>query len=134
MNWLLILILSLITISIVILLIGIFKNDENITFFGGIAIFLIGLIGLLFVGVTVNMEKRISKVDGVFSKNTKAIIIDDNNKLYYFDKKIDFDNITDTTTFYLKLGYNMYYTPTDYQKVYYKIEDDIFDGIIINKD
>jgi hypothetical protein len=84
------------------------------------------------MGTTWTEYSETIKVDGVKSENDISIIIEDfqKNYLYYFDKKVDFDNITDTTTFYLQQGYTMYGKLSSDKFVYYKVDGKFFLGKI----
>lgn len=77
---------------------------------GVIGLFLVGVFGWLMLGTETTKYIETEKVEYTMAKSEKSIIFDDikRDNIYYFDKKVDFDNITDTTTIYLSIGKNMY--------------------------
>ena len=115
MTQLTILILATIALSAMLIIsffLG-YKYDtlqEAFHWIGGVGLFLIIMFGWLAVGLGRTIYTKTLKVDGEISISRKSITVDDyqRNFVYYFDKKIDFDNISDTTTIYLKQNFNMY--------------------------
>ena len=99
---------------------------------GGVGI-LIGtlLFGWMLMGLIYTVETKNETVDIKFIKTEQSIIIDDydNEKVYYFNKKIDFNNISDTTTIYYSTSYNIYKMEVC-EYVYYKFDDKIYQGLI----
>jgi len=71
-------------------------------------------------------------IDGQISISEKSITVDDYQRsyVYYFDKKIDFDNITDSTTFYIWNNYNMY-NGINGTFVYYEVDSIKYWGKIL---
>ena len=106
------------TIALVFMLIFSFILDshkygvtrETLQWISIIGLIVITMFGWGAVGCAYSLGEKIIKIDGELSISKKSITVDDyqKNKIYYFDNKIDFDYITDTTTFYIKQGYNMY--------------------------
>jgi len=122
MNWLLGVNLAIAFIGAVILILGLINDDDDWISGGLISLVVIGLIGFFVIGCLVTFEKRSTKLDVEITRSEKSIILEDygnSGKMYIFDKKVDFDIITDTTTVYFEQGYNMYNAKTDHRKVYY---------------
>jgi len=122
MNWLLALNLLLVVVGVFSLIHGIIKGDENWVMGSIISLIVIGLIGFFAIGGLVTLETNITVVDVEISKSNKSVILEDygnSGNMYVFDKKYDFDNISDTTTFFIIQGYNMYNIETDFIFIYY---------------
>jgi len=110
-------------ISIYILNIGLIKNKENVTTTGVIMLFMIVFLGWLAIGVLLNIYDTEYKTNVIYQKNENEFIIKDSlDNNYIFNKKIDFDFITDTTTFYIIVSKNMYGGMKDYN-IFYKVGD-----------
>ena len=122
MNWLLGINILLALIGLIVLLRGIILDEEDWIGGGIITLIVVGLLGFGLIGGVVTLKKRSTILDAEVTRSEKSIILEDygnSGKIYVFDKKIDFDIITDTTTFYYENGYNMYNLKTDHQTVYY---------------
>lgn len=122
MNWLLILNIVIAVIGVAALLVGMVMEDDDWIAAGAVILVIVGLVGFLLIGLTVNIDNRITILDAEMIRSDKSIILEDygnSGKLYVFDKMADFNIITDTTTFFLEFGYNMYNYKTDHKKVYY---------------
>ena len=122
MNWLLALNLSLTVVGVFSLIYGFINNDENWVYGSIISLIVIVIIGFLAIGGLAILEKRVTVVDVEISKSNKSVILEDygnSGNMYVFDKKYDFDNISDTTTFFIIQGYNMYNIETDFIFIYY---------------
>lgn len=95
-----------------------------------ILIVVVGLIGWLILGITVETGTRISDVDNSYIEIVRTpqsmIVIDfDHNDYYNFDTKVDFDYISDSTTFYYDECLNMYNGVTERNLIYYTYFDTI---------
>jgi len=130
-------ILIYITAFFVVLLISSFLLDdykysglrETLQWISGIALVLVILFGWGGYGIASVQYTEILEIDGEISIGEKSITVDDyqRNSVYYFDKKIDFDNITDTTTFYMKHCYNMY-NAISAKGVFYRVDKNEYWG------
>jgi hypothetical protein len=102
------------------------KNADNFVFSVGIGMVVL-FVGWILVGYSISIEMSETKIKGVeVTKSRNFIIVTDNKKYYLFNKKVDFDNITDTTTFYINQGVNMYGIDCNYKEVfYYSYQDTI---------
>jgi len=127
-NWLLALNCSLAVVGVLIFIYGLIIGDDD--WWGGALIGLILLFNLGFgmVGGLVNLEYKTTELDVEMTRTHKSIILEDygnSGKIYIFDKKVDFNYITDTTTFYFEQGYNMYNLESDGKSVFYLDEKNI---------
>jgi len=122
MNWLLLTIIIIGVIALGILIYGIIEDEDDYIAGGIISLIIIGLFGFGVVGGLITLETRDTILDVEMTRSNKSIILEDYGNagnIYIFDKKYDFDNISDTTTFYFKQGYNMYNVETETTHVYY---------------
>ncbi len=135
----LLIILTILTgLSVIVLFIGFIEPDwlddsEDWLGAGIVSLILIVSIGWLFVGYIMSVREEISTIDVIISKSDKSIILESygSDDIFVFDKKVDFNNITDTTTFYTLKGVNIYNCNTDRLKVFYYDESDIIcEGVI----
>jgi len=132
MNWLLIVNIIIISISISILLYGSYISNEDLKFSGYIATFFSILVGFGVIGLTIPISHKTKIVNVQLTKTNKSIILEDynNDNVYFFNKKIDFNNIKDTTTFYLNVPYNMYNVEEGKKYIYYIINGRKYKGEI----
>lgn len=111
------------TISIYILNLGLIKNKQNVTYTGIIMLCIVVIFGWIFIGIIANIFKTEFKTNTIYQKNENEFIIKDSlNNNYIFDKKIDFDYITDTTIFYILARKNIYGGMKEYD-IFYKVGD-----------
>ena len=108
-------------ISILILNLGIIKSKYNVKNAGIIMFILVLIIGWMILGIFLQINDTDYKTNIIYEKNHKEFIIQDSlDNKYIFNKKIDFDYITDTTTFYITVSKNMYGFYPGYS-IFYKI-------------
>lgn len=70
-------------------------------------------------------DNKITKEIATYQKFENEIKVNIKEKSFIFEKKVDFDNISDTTTFYRKLYKNVYYFTTD-DKAFYLFKNKKF--------
>lgn len=123
-----ILIFSIFTfISLIIVLYGHYMKSEDHTVAGYIALVAVGLVCWLLVGSVATVTKTPKEVN--IRSITKGdfeiyVSVKEKNKLLVFDKVIDFESITDTTTFYEVQERNIYNITVDpYRWDYYHLVD-----------
>lgn len=110
-------------ISLFFISIGEIKNKDMVISSGWIMLVLIVFFGWGALGIFVPINNNNKSIENNSIIKEQYIIIvkvieenEENDTLeFIFDKKIDFDNITDTTTFYLEKEKNMY----GFKKKYY---------------
>jgi len=109
-------------LSLYLIISGIIYKKEEVKSTGIIFILIVIIFGWVFLGYVVNMYESTWEINTSYIiDNTKIIVVDsNNNNKYEFNKKIDFDYITDTTTFYIVKNYNIYGLNREYY-IYYKI-------------
>jgi hypothetical protein len=108
-------------VSIFILISGLVTSETDIIGFGVGSVLFVTLIGWGLLGSIIVLEHKSEKLETFYTKSEKSIILEEygNSKFYYFDKKLDFDYLTDTTAIYLDRGYNMYGIVSGVSMVYY---------------
>jgi len=107
------------TSSLLIALYGHYRGSEDHTLVGYIALVAIGLVCWGLIGSVSTVTKTDLEADVLSITKGKYEIyvsIKNSDDLLIFDKLIDFDNITDTTTFYVVEERNMYNITTEENK------------------
>jgi len=106
-----------------------YYNDtiEILRILGYVLLVFIILIGWIAIGTSVTNNTKTTKIpfdNYQILKGEQSIILDDfySDMVYYFNKKVDFDNITDSTTFYCVQGFSLYGNKTD-TEMYYEVDD-----------
>ncbi len=108
-------------ISIYILNLGLIKGKDNVELIGTITLIITIIFGWLFLGILLNIHKTEYKTSIICEQHKNEFVVKDSlGNIYSFDKKIDFDYITDTTTFYIIISDNIYGFNTDYD-IYYNV-------------
>lgn len=88
----------------------------------------VGLCGWGLIGVSTTFHKKDVQCSNLeIIKTSRRIIVFnlDENKYYYFDNKIDYENISDTTKFFSKQGTNIYGITITQNFFYYIYNDTI---------
>jgi len=117
-------------ISIYILNFGIIKDKTNVITTGSIMLIMIIVIGWGFVGIGLNFHGTEYETKNIYEKTKNEIIIKDSlDNKYIFNKKIDFDFITDTTTFHIIMAKNIYGGNIDYN-IYYNVNKRKIKGLL----
>jgi len=101
----------LVGLSIGIVIWSVFAYRGNYDSFGAsiVTAICIFIFGWILIGFTNDVNSKISKIENAEIVKTEyfiLVICDDNS--FKFNIKKDFDNISDTTTFYYLEGVNMY--------------------------
>jgi hypothetical protein len=126
MIWLWIILITA-TILNIIWIISAGQDDIDEIFIPVIVLLLgVGLIGWVLVGNAITFNKQNVKLENLeIIKGSSFIIITDlNDNHYIFKKKIDFDNITDTTSFFTRQGKNIYGGTNTKEDIFYYIYND----------
>lgn len=102
-------ILSLLSIGIIVWMVISYLKDYDSFGISILCAFLLFLLGWLMIGGLNDIDEKIVKIDNVEIVETKyyLLIIDDEN-IFKFDTKKDFEYISDTTTFNYIKSVNMY--------------------------
>jgi ABC-type transport system involved in multi-copper enzyme maturation permease subunit len=118
---------SIITlVSLVIINLGIISDKKNVKDIGIVMFVVVLLFGWIFLGIIIPINDVDVKISPIMAQSEKEYIITDSiDNEYVFDKQIDFNNISDTTTFYLNKSTNMYHFNANCT-LYYKLGDMIF--------
>jgi len=105
---------------------------EVLQWISSVGLFFTVMVGWIGVGIGHTEYTTSFTIDGQISISEKSITVDDYQRsyVYYFDKKMDFDNITDSTTFYIWNNYNMY-NGTNGTFVYYEVDSIKYWGKIL---
>lgn len=128
MIWLWIILIAATVLNIIWIINAAVNDVEEI--FIPILVFLlgVGLIGWLILGHAITFNKRDVKIDKenfeIIKGNRFIIISDLDDKYFIFDKKVDFDQITDTTTFYSRVGETIYGGTNVKQDIFYFVYND----------
>lgn len=125
-------ILILVTILNIIWVVFEAKEDEPgvslIVLFLGVV-----LIGWVIIGSLVTFDKKEFKLANKFEviKGSNSIIVSDitSETFFVFNKKVDFEKITDTTTFYTTQGHNMYGFTQTKEDIYYYVYSDTIQNL-----
>jgi hypothetical protein len=90
--------------------VGIFKDDNGVRDAGLILFGVIAFFGWGLIGVFIPINDYELKIDAhiKYNANTIEASIDSTQEVFLFDKKLDFDNLDDTTTLFLNLSNNIY--------------------------
>jgi uncharacterized membrane protein (DUF485 family) len=118
------LLLLLTFISILIIGFGTAYHSKITKVLGTILLILILVFGWVMVGMIVS-ESKITKETATYQKYENEIKVNIKEKTFIFNSKVDFDNITDTTTFYSKLSRNAFYIIME-DKAFYIIKNKKF--------
>lgn len=131
----------LITLSIVVLvwfIVASINGNEGSVGGSLLCAFLLGVFGWLILGNVITVGSEIQKINtekiNIVKTQNEILVTDISRDVYYiFNKKIDFDNITDTTTFYYDKGINMYGGISDRDIFYYTFKENIqkMDSVIV---
>jgi ABC-type transport system involved in multi-copper enzyme maturation permease subunit len=117
----------LVALSIILITIGHIKNEENKYATGYIIFFLTIIIGCGAIGGLVTPIGKTDVVDKStyeMIKTERSILVETKaSRIYAFRQKVDFDNITDTTTFYLDTRHNFYGFNDSHKDKFYYIKD-----------
>ncbi len=116
-------ILSIITfISILLINIGTIRGNFVYMEIGTIVLGGVVIFGWLILGILItesnDTETKFSKYN-IEKTKYEVVLVDSSRRKFIFDKKIDYDNITDTTIFYLNIKKNIY----GFNKSYYIFYD-----------
>lgn len=107
-----------------------FINDSDSFGLSLYSLFLVGIIGWGIIGNVIQVKNDIIEINTInieTIKTSRSIMIINNelSEYYIFDKKSDFDNITDTTTFFYHRQLNMYNGTIGEDILYYTYYDTI---------
>lgn len=111
-------------VSLVILNIGLFADKENVKNTGIIMMVFVIVGGWLVFGFSADVKQITYKtsIKSMVKEDYQIKVSDTLDNTYSFTRKVDFDNITDTTTFYVLRNSNIYGFSREY-KMFYKIKD-----------
>jgi len=116
-------------ISILVLNLGLIKDKGNVKDTGVVMLVLVILIGWLLIGMFAQVNDTDYKTNIICEKNDNEIVVQDSlDNKYIFNKKLDFDHISDTTTFYITVSKNIYGFYPHYE-IFYKVGDRKMKGI-----
>ena len=114
-------------VSLIIINLGIINKKVNVKNTGFIMLFFAVVVGWFILGISIKFYTDTKIPITLDKENGKMYVIvkDSIGDAYFFNRQIDFNNITDTTTFYLEKNTNMYHFNSE-KCLYYKIDDKKF--------
>jgi len=104
-----------------------YKEDDDSFGASIICAFLLILFGWLMVGCLNDIDDKTVKIDDNLEliKTKYFILVIDGEDVFKFDTKKDFENVSDTTSFYYLKGVNMYGCEAGSEKIFYYTYEDI---------
>jgi len=123
-SWIILIALS---IGIIVWISISYKENDNSFGASIVCAFLLLLLGWLMIGCLNDVDEKIVKSNDNLEiiKTKYFILIIDGEEIFNFNTKKDFENISDTTSFYYLKGVNMYGFEAGYKKILYYTYEDI---------
>jgi hypothetical protein len=98
-------------LSVIMIIVGKWRNEDNLRDWGTVIFFINLIIGWVLIGtqnVIKTEEYSLNKSEISVTKTNTSVIVETPINMLIYNKKINFDNIDNDTKFIVELEYNMY--------------------------